>query len=66
MQETMKACLGDYDHIGFTLIENEHFLDLCFMGKHVGYFSSVGATVQGIREACQEYLRREEFANISL
>lgn len=62
MQEVLNASLGDYSHIGFTLHElDDHFLELRFMGKHVGYFSSVGATIAGIHEACQIYLRAHEF-----
>ena len=61
MTEALKAALGDYDHIGFVLTEqDDHFLELRFMGKHVGYFSSAGATIAGIREACQKHLKRNE------
>ena len=61
-EEVFKACLGDYDHIGFKMTQlDDHFLELFFMGKHVAYFSAQGATVAGIRQACQEYLNRYEF-----
>lgn len=62
LQEVLKACLGDYDYIGFALAEfDDHLLELRFMGKHVAWFSSAGATVEGVRQACQQYLRENEF-----
>lgn len=62
MTEALKASLGDYDAIGFTLTEPDtRYLELKFMGKHVDYFHTDRATIAGIREACQEYLKRNEF-----
>ena len=65
MTESLRASLGDYDHIGFTLDhvgdDYREFLELKFQGKHVGFFNPLKIKKAGIREACQEYLRRNEF-----
>ena len=64
LKEVLAACLGDYDHIGFKLSElDDHLLELSFMGRRVALFSSTGATVAAVRQACQEYLREHEFSN---
>ncbi len=63
LKEELTARLGDYYHIGFTLSEvDDHFLELHFMGQHVGYFGNTSATIEAIRQSCQEYLKQHEFS----
>jgi len=61
LKEVLAACLGDYYNVGFTLEEiDDHSLELRFKDNTIGHFSSVGATVAGVREACQDYLTKLE------
>lgn len=67
LETVLAACLGDYTHLGFTLSEiDDHTLELRFMGKHVGYFVSTGATEAGVKEACQVYLRGHELLSFKV
>jgi hypothetical protein len=64
LEQILANWLGDYQYIGFTLSQvDDHVLELRFMGKKVGLFSSIGATEQRIRQTCQRYLREHEYRN---
>jgi len=57
-QSILDTALGEYAEQGFSLKEvGDHILELSFKGKGIANFSSSGATFDGIKEECQDYLR---------
>lgn len=64
MTQVLTASLGEYAKKGFTLEKlDDHVLVLRFWGNLVCFFISSGTTVEGIRQACLQYLREHEFAS---
>ena len=58
------ACLGDYQFIGFSLVELvDDLIELRYHGKPIGYVSKTQGRVEEVRQACKSYLRSHDFGN---
>jgi len=56
-QDVLNESLGTYASLGFTLLEPDtHILELSHLGKTLARFNQNRATIEVIRESCQNYL----------
>ena len=56
-QSVFDEALGDFKDYGFSLVEpDDHTLELYFKDKKIASYNQPKATIEVIREGCQNYL----------
>jgi hypothetical protein len=56
LKNHLNHLLGDYQSLGFSLSAvDDHIIELCFHGRRVAVFNSLGITGQGVAEAYQAH-----------